>query len=294
MPTAHVFDVVVVGGGVVGCAVARELSRLELSVAIVEARRDVGAGTSKANTAILHTGFDAVPGSIESRLVARGYQLLRDYAPTVGVSVEQSGAVLVAWDDEQAATLPRLTEKAAANGYSRAEVIDAATVRELEPHLGDGVTGGMIVPDEHLIDPWSTPIQAGGYVALAPLINAKPPKAPSDELSVAHPAIFRIPGYVSDADQIFIFKDARTGASEITITESGFNQFKELKADTDGVDKVFISKTPVAVKGLVYWADRAGAQIVKHPLDVDVKAGANDPAGPLRVKVTKTKIEDWT
>ena len=81
MPTAHVFDVVVVGGGVVGCAVARELSRLELSVAIVEARRDVGAGTSKANTAILHTGFDAVPGSIESRLVARGYQLLRDYAP---------------------------------------------------------------------------------------------------------------------------------------------------------------------------------------------------------------------
>lgn len=158
MPTAHVFDVVVVGGGVVGCAVARALSRLELSVAIVEARSDVGAGTSKANTAILHTGFDAVPGSIESRLVARGYQLLRDYAPTVGVSVEQTGAVLVAWDDEQAATLPRLAEKAAANGYSRAEVIDAATVRELEPHLGDGVTGGMIVPDEHLIDPWSTPI----------------------------------------------------------------------------------------------------------------------------------------
>ena len=158
MPTTHVFDVVVVGGGVVGCAVARELSKLELSVALVEARNDVGAGTSKANTAILHTGFDAGPGSLESRLVAHGYQLLRDYAPTVGVSIEQTGAVLVAWDDEQAANLPRLAEKAMANGYGRAEVIDAATVRELEPHLGDGVTGGMVVPDEHLIDPWSTPI----------------------------------------------------------------------------------------------------------------------------------------
>ncbi len=158
MTTTHVFDVVVVGGGVVGCAVARELSKLELSAALVEARNDVGAGTSKANTAILHTGFDAAPGSLESRLVAHGYQLLRDYAPTVGVSIEQTGAVLVAWDDEQAANLPRLAEKATANGYGRAEVIDAATVRELEPHLGDGVAGGMVVPDEHLIDPWSTPI----------------------------------------------------------------------------------------------------------------------------------------
>jgi len=158
MRADSVFDVVLVGAGVVGCAVARELSQLELSVALLEARNDVGAGTSKANTAILHTGFDATPGSVESRLVARGHQLLREYAPSVGVSVEQTGAVLVAWDDEQAANLPRLAEKAAANGYERAEVIDAAAVRALEPQLGEGVTGGMVVPDEHLIDPWSTPI----------------------------------------------------------------------------------------------------------------------------------------
>jgi len=153
-----VFDVVVVGAGVVGCAVARALSHHRLSVALVEARNDVGAGTSKANTAILHTGFDAVPGSVESRLVARGYALLRAYAPTVGISVEETGAVLVAWDDEQAASLPTLAEKAAANGYHHAEVVDPATVREMEPHLGDGITGGMLVPGEHLIDPWSTPI----------------------------------------------------------------------------------------------------------------------------------------
>lgn len=153
-----VFDVVVVGAGVVGCAVARALSHHRLSVALVEARNDVGAGTSKANTAILHTGFDAVPGSVESRLVARGYALLRAYAPTVGISVEETGAVLVAWDDEQAANLPTLKKKAAANGYHHAEVVDPATVREMEPHLGDGITGGMLVPGEHLIDPWSTPI----------------------------------------------------------------------------------------------------------------------------------------
>ncbi|MGB8859764.1 MAG: FAD-dependent oxidoreductase [Ilumatobacteraceae bacterium] len=154
----RVFDVVVVGAGVVGCAVARELSRLQTDVALLDGRNDVGAGTSKANTAILHTGFDAVPGSIESRLVARGYELLRTYAPSAGISVEETGAVLVAWDDEQAANLPALAAKAAANGYSAAAVIDAAAVRTLEPHLGDGITGGMLVPGEHLIDPWSTPL----------------------------------------------------------------------------------------------------------------------------------------
>ena len=156
--TLRTYDVAVVGGGVVGCAVARLLSLHDLTVVLIEAESDVGSGTSKANTAILHTGFDATPGSVESRMVARGYALLRAHAPTVGVSVEESGALLVAWDDEQAANLPSLAAKAAANGYRSAEVVDAPTVYELEPHLGAGATGGMVVPDEHLIDPWSTPL----------------------------------------------------------------------------------------------------------------------------------------
>lgn len=166
MHDSVMYDVVVVGGGVVGAAVARALARHRLRVALVEARPDVGAGTSKANTAILHTGFDATPGSTESRLVARGYELLRAYAPGAGISIETTGAVLVAWDDEQAATLPTLRDKAKANGYVRAELVDGSTVRSMEPHLGAGVMGGMIVPDEHIIDPWTTPL-AFAHDALA-------------------------------------------------------------------------------------------------------------------------------
>ena len=163
---ATVYDVVIVGGGVVGCAVARLLSHHDLAVALVEAGPDIGAGTSKANTAILHTGFDATPGSLEAGLVARGYALLREYAPAVGISVEQTGALLVAWDDEQAARLPDLQAKARLNGYEHAEVIDADAAYALERHLGPGATGGMLVPDEHVIDPWSTPL-AFAYEAVA-------------------------------------------------------------------------------------------------------------------------------
>lgn len=153
-----VHDVAVVGAGVVGCAVARHLTLAGVRCVLVDARPDVGAGTSKANTAILHTGFDATPGSTEARLVARGYRLLRAWAPTAGVTVEDTDALLVAWDDEQAATLPRLAEKSRANGHHSIEVIDATAVRGLEPHLGPGLTGGMLVHGEHIIDPWSTPI----------------------------------------------------------------------------------------------------------------------------------------
>ncbi|MCZ3388006.1 MAG: NAD(P)/FAD-dependent oxidoreductase [Actinomycetia bacterium] len=154
--TNEVFDVVVVGGGVVGCAVARELSAYQLSVALIEVKGDVGDGTSKANTAILHTGFDASPGTLESRLVPRGYELLTRYAASTGIPVEGTGAVLVAWSDDELDALPRLRDKAAKNGYQQCELITADAVYARVPTLGAGALGGMTVPDESIICPWTT------------------------------------------------------------------------------------------------------------------------------------------
>ncbi|MFF4388068.1 FAD-dependent oxidoreductase [Streptomyces sp. NPDC001552] len=150
------YDVTVVGAGVVGAAIARELARLPLRIALVDASDDVGDGTSKANTAILHTGFDAVPGSLESRLVREGHRLLSAYAAESGIPVEPLGALLVAWDDEQLAALPGLAEKAVRNGYRAARIIAADEVRAREPELGPGVLGALDVPGESIICPWTT------------------------------------------------------------------------------------------------------------------------------------------
>lgn len=152
----EVFDVIVVGAGVVGCAVARELAGYELSVALIEARGDVGEGTSKANTAILHTGFDAPPGTLESRLVPRGYALLRSYAVETGIPVERTGAILVAWSEEELDALPGLRDKAIENGYPNCELVGPETVYSMVPSLGGGALGGMTVPDESIICPWTT------------------------------------------------------------------------------------------------------------------------------------------
>ncbi|MFN8073005.1 MAG: NAD(P)/FAD-dependent oxidoreductase [Mycobacterium sp.] len=149
------YDVVVIGAGIVGSAIARELAGHEVSAALVEARADVGDGTSKANTAILHTGFDAKPGTLESAMVARGYHLLSEYAGRAGIPIERTGAVLVAWDAEQLDALPALKDKAEANGYEQCELIDAEAVRAQLPHLGPGVLGGMTVPDESIICTWT-------------------------------------------------------------------------------------------------------------------------------------------
>ncbi|WP_167101032.1 NAD(P)/FAD-dependent oxidoreductase [Mycobacterium sp. DL592] len=151
----RVYDVAVIGAGIVGSAIARELAGHRLSVALLDARDDVGDGTSKANTAILHTGFDAKPGTLESRLVRRGYHLLSQYAEPTGIPIERTGALLVAWDDEQLATLPSLKEQAEANEYTECELVDAATVYRRVPDLGPGALGGLSVPGESIICTWT-------------------------------------------------------------------------------------------------------------------------------------------
>jgi len=152
------YDVAIIGGGVVGCAVARELAGFDLRIVLIEARGDIGDATSKANTAILHTGFDAVPGSLESTMVARGYELLSEYAKASGIPVEPTGALLVAWDADQLAVLPKLQEKAVKNGYAKCEIVDADEVYRRVPDLGPGALGGLTVPDESIICPWTTPL----------------------------------------------------------------------------------------------------------------------------------------
>lgn len=153
--TAHVYDVAVVGAGVVGAAIARDLAGTSLSIALVEGRDDIGDGTSKANTAILHTGFDARPGTLESRLVARGYDLLREYATHAGIPIEHTGALLVAWNDEERDALPGLQVKAATNGYDRCRIVESNEVYRRVPALGPGALAGLTVPGEAIICPWT-------------------------------------------------------------------------------------------------------------------------------------------
>ena len=149
------FDVAVVGAGAVGCAVARELSLRGAACALIEAGPDVGAGTSKANTAILHTGFDAKPGTTEAGLVARGYELLSEYAERVGIPTARLGALMVAWSHEQREALAGIEATARENGYEDARPVDLEELYGREPAMGPGAEGALEVPGEGIVCPFT-------------------------------------------------------------------------------------------------------------------------------------------
>ena len=161
------YDVAIVGAGDVGSAIARELARFDLRIALIEGGADVGAGTSKANTAILHTGFDAKPGSLEARLVARGHDQLLAYAEEVGIPLERTGALLVAWDAEQFARFGAITENAERCGYEKVREVGVDELYEREPNLGPGAVGALEVPDEHIVCPFTPPLAFATQAVLA-------------------------------------------------------------------------------------------------------------------------------
>ena len=152
------YDIAIIGAGAVGSAIARELSRYELNIVLLEANSDVGMGTSKASTAIWHTGYDATPGSLESRLLKRGYPLMQAFMQEVGSPFELVGGLLIAWTEEQFHNLPKLLEKAHQNGDMDVYLISREEVYQREPHLGEGALGGMFVPGEGILCTFTIPL----------------------------------------------------------------------------------------------------------------------------------------
>lgn len=156
-PLTGRFDVAVIGAGVVGCAIARRFALAGARVAVIEKAPDILDGASKGNSAILHTGFDAPPGSLEHACIRAGYQEYLEIHERLGLPVNRCGALVIAWTEEEEAALPGLIEKAHKNGITDIEVLDRQALRKAEPELGENARAAFRVPGEYLIDPWSAP-----------------------------------------------------------------------------------------------------------------------------------------
>ncbi|HZT10927.1 MAG TPA: FAD-dependent oxidoreductase, partial [Actinomycetota bacterium] len=157
---------VVVGGGVIGCAVLREFARRGIPGILIEAEPDLGEGASKANSAILHTGFDSKPGTIESAMLRRAAILWPAVLDELGVPFLPLGALMLARTGDEAL---RLTSEIAANatllGVST-ELLDRTALRDLAPYVAEDVTAALSIPDEGVLDPfWLTRAYADAAIA---------------------------------------------------------------------------------------------------------------------------------
>ncbi|MGL4286122.1 MAG: NAD(P)/FAD-dependent oxidoreductase [Phreatobacter sp.] len=152
------FDVAVIGAGVVGCAVFREFVLGGLRTILIERDADIINGASKANSALLHTGFDAVPGSLEAALVRDGHARYHAIRERLGLSLLETGAALAAWTEAEVAALPGIVERAHENGVTDVRQVTAGELLTREKHLATDLAGGVWVPGEAVIDAWSAPI----------------------------------------------------------------------------------------------------------------------------------------
>lgn len=150
-------DVLVIGGGVVGCAILRELARYDARVALVERNPDVCEGTSKSNSAIVHTGFDAPTGTLEARLLAEARELWPQVIEQLHIPYLQTGALLIATSDEERATLAHeIIPKAERNGVMLSP-LTGEEILENAPYINPAILGGALVEGEGIIDPfWTT------------------------------------------------------------------------------------------------------------------------------------------
>ncbi len=148
------YDVVVVGAGVSGCATARELSRYDASVLVLDALDDVCCGTSKANSAIVHAGFDAAEGTLMARLNVEGNALFPELARDLDFSFERIGSLVVCLSEGDRPALEALLARGVANGVPGLRIVERDELRRMEPNVADEAVCALWAPTGGICDPW--------------------------------------------------------------------------------------------------------------------------------------------
>lgn len=148
------YDIIICGCGVSGAAIAYELSRYKLKIAIIEKENDIATGATKANSGIIHAGFDPEEGSLMAKLNVRGALLASKVCEKLDVPYKKCGAMVLAFSDKEKEALEVLYARGEANGVKNQAIIDGDGARALEPNLSENVKWALLEPDSAIILPW--------------------------------------------------------------------------------------------------------------------------------------------
>ncbi|MEG0961230.1 MAG: NAD(P)/FAD-dependent oxidoreductase [Lachnospiraceae bacterium] len=148
------YDVVIIGAGVSGSASARELSRYNLNICVVEKAEDVCCGTSKANSAIVHAGFDAENGSLMAKLNVEGNQIMEELSNELDFHFKKNGSLVVCLHEEELPNLKALYERGVKNGVKELRILNQQEVREIEPNVSDDVVAALYAPTGGIVCPF--------------------------------------------------------------------------------------------------------------------------------------------
>lgn len=148
------FDIAIIGCGITGAAAAYYLSKYKLRCVVLEKDNDVCNATTKANSAIIHAGYDPKPGTLMAKLNVRGNELTKDICQKLDVAYNQIGSYVVAFCDDEVKTLEHLKKRGEENGVQGLEIIDRDTLRKEEPNIADSAVAALYAPSAAVVDPW--------------------------------------------------------------------------------------------------------------------------------------------
>ena len=149
------YDVIIIGGGVSGAASARELSRYKVSVCVLEKEEDVCCGTSKANSAIVHAGYDAVPGSLMAKLNVKGNEMMEQLSKDLDFPFQRIGSLVICLSEEDMPALEELYERGVKNGVRGLQIVSGEEVRAMEPNIADQVYAALYAPTAGIVCPFN-------------------------------------------------------------------------------------------------------------------------------------------
>ncbi|MGL6221097.1 MAG: NAD(P)/FAD-dependent oxidoreductase, partial [Lacrimispora sphenoides] len=152
------YDAAIIGGGVIGCAIARELARYDLSICVIEREEDVCSGTSKSNSAIVHAGYDAVPGSLKARFNVEGNHLMGELSEELDFQVIRNGSLVLCFSEEDIPALKELYEKGVKNGVPGLSILSGDEVRAMEPNVAETVVAALYAPTGGIVCPFGLTI----------------------------------------------------------------------------------------------------------------------------------------
>lgn len=155
------YDLVIIGAGVTGCCIARELSRYKINALVIEKGDDVASGTSKANTGVIHTGLEANPGSLMAKLCVRGNELMYQWAEELEFPAEKNGKLIVCTHEEDMPLLNEQLEHANANGVPGCVIIGREELLKREPNLTDRAVAALWAPTGGIVCPFNLAVAAG-------------------------------------------------------------------------------------------------------------------------------------
>ena len=158
-----VYDIAIIGAGVVGSLTARALSKYNLKTVLVEKTSDVAMGTTKANSGIVHAGFDAKSGTLKAKLNVRGCEMMKETCETLYVPYENNGSLVVAFSEKEMETIKELYQRGLTNGVPSMEIIDSAKLKELEPNISDEAVGALWAKTAGIVSPYELAIAAAEF-----------------------------------------------------------------------------------------------------------------------------------